>query len=219
MSDCTIPFEICRARFTRLTTVGNVASGPNNSWVTDKITELTITPEIETGDDRVLRNGCGGIIASAKLPDLRKRWTLALSKGSVEPGLDELLLGDTVILAGSTPIGTWSHPQIGSAGLAPPPVALEVWAKNWAFDHQDPTYPWIHLVFPMSEWQRAAETLSDDLAISPVAGFTRVNPLWGHGPYAAQPEAVASGADRGLFFTATDPPAADCAYKTVTPSS
>lgn len=219
MSDCTIPFEICRARFTRLTAVGNVAAGPNNSWVTDKITEFVYTPEIETGDDRVLKGGCGQIIAAAKNPDLRKRWTLSLSKGSIEPGLDELLLGDTVILSGPDAIGTWSGPQIGSSASGPPPVAVEVWTKNWEFDHQHPTRPWLHWVFAMSEWQRQAQTLNDDLSISPVAGFTRVNPVWGHGPYGEQPEAMPSGKDVGVWEQAADPPAADCGYKTVAPSS
>lgn len=219
MAECTIPFEICRLRVTRLDDIGNVAAGPNNYWVTDKLTELQITPEIETGDDRVLKGGCGCIIAAAKLPDLRKRWTLKLTKGSVEPGLDELLLGDTLISAGGSPIGTWSAPQIGDCVGNPPNVAIEAWAKNWLFDHQDPTYPWIQLLFVMSLWQRDQETFNDDLSVSPVNGFTRANDLWGHGPYGTQPEAVPVGADRGLWFTAHDPPAAACAFGTIAPSS
>lgn len=219
MSECTIPFEICRLRVTRLDAVGNIAPEPNNFWVTDKITQLVFTPDIETGADRVLLGGCGCIIAAAKIDDLRKRWTLTLDKGSIEPGLDELLLGDTVISSGGAAIGTWSAPQIGCDSAGPPQVAIEAWAKNWDFDHQDAALPWIHFLFPMSQWQRAAETLSDDLATSPVAGFTRVNPVWGHGPYGDQPEAAAAGADFGQWFTAVDPPDAACAYGSITPGS
>lgn len=219
MADCTIPFEICRLRATRLDDLGNVAAGPNNYWVTDKVTEVQINAEIETGDDRVLKGGCGCIIATAKLPDLRKRWTLQITKGSIEPGLEEIMLGDTVIVGAGSPIGVWTSPQIGAGCPQPPNVAIEVWAKNWLFDHQDPTYPWIEFLFVQSQWQRGQQTLNDDLALSPVAGFTRGNDLWGHGPYAVQPEAVPSGADGGYWFTATDPPAANCAYGTISPSS
>lgn len=217
--DCTIPFEICRLRVTRLDAVGNVAPEPNNFWVTDKITQLVITPDVETGADRVLLGGCGCIIAAAKISDLRKRWTVAIDKGSIEPGLEELLLGDTVITSGGDAIGVWSTPQIGCDTSGPPNVAIEAWSKNYDFDHQDAALPWIHTIFPMAEFQRTAQTLNDDFATSGVTGFTRVNPVWGNGPYADQPEAVAAGADMGQFKTAIDPPAAACAYGSITPGS
>jgi len=87
---CPIPLDICALRVTRLTDLGAVAAGPNNSYVTDKITQLPVTPVIETGDDLTKKGGCSCIVATAKLPDMLKRFDFSLAKDALEPGLEEI---------------------------------------------------------------------------------------------------------------------------------
>jgi len=73
----------------------------------------------------------------------------------------------------------------------------------------------------MTSWQLAPFTLQSDFADVPLAGFSRSNPLWGHGPYGDQAAIgpTPSSTPGGYWFQAADPPAGACGYATVIPSS
>lgn len=218
---CPIPLDICSLRVTRLTSTGAVAAGPNNSYVTTKLTQLPVTPVIETGDDLTKKGGCSCIVATAKLPDMLKRFEFQLAKDALEPALEEMLLGATIITSGPDPIGVWYAQQVGCDRPQQPLVAIEAWSKNWIDDHQDPTLPWTHWLWPATRWQLAPFTLQSDFVDVPVAGFSQSNPLWGHGPYGDQSVVgvTPSSAPGGYWFQAADPPAGVCGYQTVSPSS
>ena len=55
-------------RITRLDENGNVIAG-KNSYVTDKPVSINVNPNIETGNNFPVRNGCGCKISSRKFPD------------------------------------------------------------------------------------------------------------------------------------------------------
>lgn len=219
---CPIPKDICAVRFTRLTATGAVAAGPNNSYVTTKLTQLQITPVIEVGQDLTKLGGCGCVVASAKNPDMFKRHDFQLDKDALEPALEELLLGTTLITdGGGTPIGIWGAQQVGCDKPQQPNVAIEAWQKAWVDDHQDPTLPWIHWLWGSTSWQEGPMSLLSDFGVPVVTGFSRSNPLWGHGPYGDQTIVgpVPSSAPFGYWFQAAAPPVGSCGYATVSPSS
>lgn len=213
---CGTPLGLCAVRVTRLDSLGNVAAGPNNSYVTANQISIQSTPVISAGDDRELKGGCGCIVAAAKLPDVLKRRTLQFVDGALEPAMIEMLLGATLISSGPDPIGVSFPDQVGCSQPQQPNVAIEGWSKNWVGTYQDPNRPWIHWVWPMSSWQEGTTNLIDDFGNPQLDGFTKSNPLWGHGPYG---DGVLVGQMGAVFQTAIAPPAGACGYATVTPSS
>lgn len=219
---CGSSILACGMRVTLLDSEGDVAAGPNNFYVTDNLVNIGINPEIEEGSDRTLKSGCDCIIATAKFPDLLKRFRFEINLGALEPALMSLLTGGAVILDGSTPtpvpIG-WDWPvQISCSDTPPPKVALEVWSDNWENDHQSPTLPNIHWIWPMTQWQIGPSQLNSDFAPMVLNGFSIGNNRWGHGPYGDDPGQVI-GQLGSVYQTADDPPTAECGYQTVVPSS
>ncbi len=215
---CPSSILACGMRVTLLDSLGNVSPDANNFWVSDDLIQITTTPELATGSDRELRSGCDCVIASAKFPDLLKRFTFEIQKGQLQPGLEALMLGEDVILDGADPIGAWfaNNSECGAAPI--PNVALEVWSQAYEGNGQSQTLPFIHWIWPLTRWQLGASTLSSDFKQTVLTGFSDPNTRWGHGPYNDDPGEVV-GPLGGYWFTATAPPAAECAYQTVSPSS
>jgi hypothetical protein len=213
---CLAPIKFCAFRVTRLDSLGNVAAGPNNSYVSGHAIQLAVTPDIDAGTERVVRNGCDCISAQFKPDPIFKRWNFTLDRDAIEPGLEEMLLGDTVILDGPDPIGIVGADLSVCAGL--PHVAFEAWLELYSNDHKDPTWPYVHFVWPSTTWSPSGTlTFSADFQQPQLAAFSRSNPRWGHGPYSpAQPVNISTW---GKFYTASAPPASACGYATVTPGS
>ncbi len=59
-------------------------------------------------------------------------------------------------------------------------------------------------------------TLGNDLLQLDWAGYTRSNPLWGHGPYSGS---VLFEPQGGYVQVAEAPPTAECGFQSVTPGS
>jgi len=216
---CPSSILACGMRVTLLDSQGNVASGSNNVWVTDKLIEISTTPEIEAPTDLTMKSGCDRIIATYRGPELFKRHTFEISLGSIEPGLLSMMIGADVYLDGTDPIGLSWPGGIACDDVAVPQVALEVWSYAWECAGQSPTWPYIHWAWPGTRWQIGPATLgATDFFRPALTGFSFANPLWGFGPYDDDPGDVIG--DLGAFwFTDETPPTALCGYQTVVPSS
>lgn len=220
---CASSILACSMRATLLDTDGQVADTPNNYYVTNTLVEIQVTPEIETGDERTLKSGCAAIIATAKFPDLLKRFNLQVQLGQLEPGLISLLTGAALVNDTSdtpVPIG-WDWPVQVCAGDNPPPrVALEIWSDVWDCDDQNPLLPYWHWVFTQSRWQFGQAALNSDFMQPVLNGYTEGNSMWGHGPYGdGKPDGTVVGHLGSVWQTDDVPPTADCGLQTVTPSS
>lgn len=211
---CLSPVQICRLRITKLDSLGQVVAGPNNAYVTDKVTEIQPNPTIRTGDEINLPDGCGCDIVNYKNDDVLIRWELALTLGALEPALQSLLLGGDLIYDDSdtpVPIG-WHWPlQAQCSTSGQPNVAVEAWSKAIDYDHPDPDLPWFHFIWPWAKFQIGQFTLGNSPATMPVNGFTRQNPNWLLGPYGDAPEAVAQA---GSVWLDTSVPDATCGFIT-----
>lgn len=207
----------CRIRVTRLDSTGAPVAEPNNVYVSDKPVQVQVTPQIEAGRDLTLVGGCDCIVAQYRGNDKLKFFTLELDRAAIEPALEEMMLGASVILDGVDPIGVWwpSEQTFDCSNEVQPNLAFEAWQDLWEDDHQAPSpHRYVHWVWPSSRWQISAHTLQNDFMQPKVNGFTRGNPLWGAGIYGDYPEAAE--ANGGYFYTDSIPTAFD-GYQTVAP--
>lgn len=213
---CAVPLHVCRIRVTRLAADGSVAAGPNNVYVSDEIVTVGRNPNLETGQESNLVNGCGCIVATRKDPDRRKRYDFTMAQSALEPALQEMLLGDTVILDESTepvPIGVWHSSHIG-CDFEPSYVAFEFWVDAWVDDAPSSDFPYIHFLYPRVNWVEANQTYGNEFTQPGVNGFSRTNEAWTdvHGD---MPETMPEGALGGWWYEDSVLPTAECGYQTV----
>lgn len=212
MSECLAAIHLCRVRVTRLDADGTPTAGPNNSYVTADPMVLTVTPNIEAGQDLVLTGGCDCIIAQYRGFDKLKRFDFELDLGKVEPGLMEMMLGATAITDGSNgPIGIWwGENQFDCSTAAQPNLCFEAWQDGWEDDQISAAYPYIHWIWPSTYWQIAPHTLQNDFFQPKLTGFSRRNENWGEGIYGDLPE---TAQPIGGFFYTDSRPDAECGYQ------
>lgn len=221
MATCATPLHICRLRVTKLDAAGNVASGDNNSWVSDAAISIAATPEVLAGETRRLIGGCECSIASYRSPDRLERFTLEMNVGKLEPGLFALLVGTDVVLDGSDAIGVeWGDQS--SCDFDPEDVAIEAWGDLIDGDSQSSTYPYFYALWPRSSWSIGQYTLQNDFSPYVFNGVTQANELWGDGPYGdVDIGANTPGVRGGIYMLGAGNtlPDSDCAFDTVVPSS
>lgn len=220
---CGVPLGLCAMRLTRLLSTGCVAASPDNSFVSTELISLSLNPVVEAGADTTLTGGCDCVIASYRGVDKLKRFEFEITYPKLAPAAYEMMLGGGIMTEGGFPVGT-TWPTELACGDVQPAVALEFWVKHWNGDAQDPTYPWIHHVYPQSLWQIGQQQFSNDFAQPTLTGFSRKNECWGNGPYPDGPSDEGYGvvdiSTGGFFYATIDPPAdTNCDYADITPSS
>ena len=218
-ANCGVSFGICRLRVTKVDAAGNVVAETGNSYVTDNVVSVSLTPNIETGNTISVKNGCGCSVARFKENDTFNWFEFGFQNATLEPDLLALLLGTPTIVDGADVVG-----QAFTGALAcdedEPAVALEFWTKHVVGSGQDGTYPWIHWVFPKTVWQLGDNTFGSSEAAQPtVNGFSRTNLQWGAGPYGDGPPDGEDIREGGWWKTDVEHPAAACASADVSPGS
>ncbi|MDR7492240.1 MAG: hypothetical protein QN122_12425 [Armatimonadota bacterium] len=206
---CLSAIRLCVIRVTKLNADGSPAAGPNNAYVSNSPITLNVTPEIEAGEDRTLRSGCGCVVATSKGDDSLKRFTFELDLAKIEPGLLALLIGADQISSGADPIGVWWKGQLTCDSPAVNPVALEGWQTAW--DGAGPAASpnrYIHWLWTYTRWQIGPLTLQDDFFQPRVTGFSLANNaythIWGDLPSGTTPGPL------GGFFYSDSIPTAQC---------
>lgn len=180
---CPVARSLCRLRATLLDDLGNVSDAENNSWVSDGLVSFGIAPDIEAGEEGVLKNACGRTEASFADDDSIKRYNLAVVVTRDMPGFRAMILGSDLIVDGSDVIGTAAVDQTDES-FEPARVALELWLKLYDGDSQDQTRPWKYLNFPGTySWVPQDIEIGTDFVQPGFAGKSFKNELWGDGPY------------------------------------
>lgn len=218
---CPTTLHFCRLRVTRLNADLSVASAPNNAYVTDSGISLDYSIDSNDGDTQDIITGCNKTRAKYRQPDQFNGFTFNLDLAALEPALQEMMTGSTLILDGSTipiPAG-FNWPLVGAA---PPPVAVEGWVDNWISDAQAASpFRYSRYIFPATYWRPDDGTLENDFKTESLVGYSQQNAGWGVGPYGDQlvgGVARAVSANGGVLFTDTMP-AAVCGYKTTASGS
>jgi hypothetical protein len=197
---------------------GDPAGIADNAYVTDSVTSISVTPNIETGNTFAQRNGCGCKVASFKSNDTFNWFEFSFQNSKLEPALMNLLLGSDTIVDGTDVVG---QAFLGALECdeEEPAVALEFWTQHIVGSGQDSIHPWIHWVFPKTVWQLGDNTFEEGIALPTVNGFSRTNTAWGDGPYGDGPPGSTTIEEGGWWKTAVDPPAATCDYTDVVGST
>ena len=209
--NCGVSFGVCVVRVTQVNAEGDPSGVADNAYVTDAVTSISVTPNIETGNTFSQRNGCGCSVARFKANDTFNWFEFTFQNSKLEPGLMSLLLGDTVISDGADAVGEAFGSALG-CDEDEPAVALEFWTKHVVGSGPDSIHPWIHWVFPKTVWQLGDNTFEEGIALPTVNGFSRTNTAWGTGPYGDGPPGAADISEGGWWKTATDPPEATCDF-------
>lgn len=216
--NCGSSFGLCVMRVTKVDAAGNVVTGAGNSYVSDKVVKIDVTPNVETGNTFSLRNGCGCSIVRFKANDIFNWWDFAFAGGALEPVMEALMLGSETIVDGPDVVGLAFQGSL-ACDEDEPAVALEFWTKHIVGSGQDGALPWVHWVFPKSVWQLAQRTADESIQQPGLTGFSRTNEQWGAGPYSDGPPDGQDIREGAYWKTAVAPPAANCAAATVVPSS
>jgi hypothetical protein len=216
--NCGVSFGICRLRVTKVDAEGNVVNETGNSYVTDNVTQVTLTPNIETGNTFSQRNGCGCSVARFKANDIFNWFEFGFQNAAMEPDLVALMTGSETIVDGADTLGMAFQGAL-ACDEDEPAVALEFWTKHIVGSGQDGTHPWVHFTFPKTVWQLADNTFEENIALFSLNGFSRTNLQWGTGPYGDGPPDDQDIREGGWWKTDVDPPAADCATADATPGS
>lgn len=216
MAFCGPSFGLCALRVTELDALGNAGG---DVYTTDKQISLAFTPNIDTGATFSQRNGCGCSLARFKAEDIFNWWEFTFTDGALEPALQAMMLGSTLIVDGADQVGV-HFPSALDCDEARPMVGLEIWTQHIAGSGKDGEFPYVHWVWPATVWQAGDNTAEEDFMNPVLTGFSRSNPLWGGGPHGdGPPDGSDVGPEGAWWKTADLPPVADCATGTVAPGS
>lgn len=144
-NDGAASLQACAMRVTRLDASGATPAGATNMIVTDDLISVEFKAVLESGDDFTVKNACGGIALSYKAPDSLKRYDVTLTIPNVDPELEEMLTGATLITATGNTIGV-SAPAVGQ--LTNNGVCLEIWTKAWIGGGPAASLPYWRYVVP-----------------------------------------------------------------------
>lgn len=214
--ECGNPLQVCAMRVTLLDDSGAVADVDDNYYVSDKVIDVGVTPDLKAPTESELDGGCDCTFGTYRGKAKLRRWLFAVNRGALEPALESLLLGATTVNSGNDVLG-YAFPDETTCVTAEISVAFEFWMKNWVDDAQDSAWPWWHAVYPSSTWQIGDQTYGLALGPRVLNGFSRTNTAWGQGPYGDGPGIdIRRGA---IYLDDVDPPAGVCGFQTVDPGS
>jgi hypothetical protein len=225
---CVGSIKICALRVTLLDSVGNVVGGPNNYVSTILESQLQFTGVVDKGKDLFYRDGCDRPLSNYKSPELLRRFDLQVDFYALEPAVQSLMLAAPILSDGSgNAVGFEYAMQDCPTDPQPPNTAIEAWSWSWQCDSQVAATPYWYYLWPSVQWSTdQAQILQTDLLQPKLTGFTRRNPVWGHGPFGGIVKGAAGGptyqsatGGGAVFLTSTPPPAAVCGFGTVSPSS
>lgn len=219
---CPGVIQFCRTRVTLLDDDGTPATGENTSYVSDKMVSLAINSDVEEGQRRTVRSGCGCIVVTKRDADALLGYTFELVDGVWEPALQAMMLGREPIYDDSdvpVVIGWNTAADQLTCGGTQAKVALEAWAYAWDGAGQDADLGVIRFLWPMTKWQEAPATLGEDATTPTLAGFSEKNGNWGLGPYDDAPvdgtTPLAVDFHARWMETLDSMPEAECGYQTI----
>jgi hypothetical protein len=82
-------------------------------YVSDKLMKIDFNPDVEAGPEVSNRGASGNLIQVYRLPDLTKRMTMSVQIGALDPELEFLLTGGTIL---TSPAGVTALGAMGALG-------------------------------------------------------------------------------------------------------
>ena len=168
-------------RATRLNANGSTVTGASASYVLNKFSRVSFTPEYEEGDEFTEKTAGGEVCVTYKAPDTLKRVNLEVAICDPDPEFSELISGGVLLSAAGQSVG-YAAAVTGSDAL-PNGASLEVWSRAISGGMVAPTNPYFRWVFPYVQLRPTGERVIENGVMANVfEGFGLGNAVWGDGP-------------------------------------
>lgn len=181
MNTCRPQIQVCASRFARLYGSGVPAQGLENLYVSSQLASFNFTPNVKTGQEMELINGCGVDCIAYKDCDRVKWYDIEMLFCSPDPELSELVAGGVVLQTGAA-VGYGAERL--NAAACPDGVSIELWAKRVVQGGTlDPTYP-----YAWWAWPRIVDVIIQDATFEDgpfqwkLSGRATENENWFDGP-------------------------------------
>ena len=196
-------------RLTRLDACGNIVVGSCSTVVSECFVSVTLSPEIEAGEDFLQKSAWGDLCINDRDADRIRWYNVTIEFAEINPDALDIIGNTTPIIESGNTIGTW----IGTETSDNSAFALEVWTKRTGVDCVTGSgQEWGYFVLPYIRNGRVEGdiTIENGTLTMSVMGMAFPAPAnWGLGPYDADPIAVPMPAGEllGVAVTTVQPPA------------
>jgi hypothetical protein len=171
-------------RVAALAADGSTPSGEGKLYVTDKLVQLALDPEIRDGDAIEVPNACGDYCIDFKGDDITRWWNATLELCEPDAELSALIAsGFTALTAAGDTVGG-KFPPLGRV-VPGNGVSIELWTLRLADDGQtqDGTYGWYKWALPRTRsWRPTGRTFANSSLQNQFVGRVFMNSNWGNGP-------------------------------------
>lgn len=198
-----------RVRITRLDECGDVVVGSCTTVVSDCFVSVTLTPEIEAGEEYLVKSAWGDLCISDRDIDRIKWVNVSIEFAELDPdALDIMTNAQPVVSSGNT-IGASYGTDTQAAGFA-----LEVWTKRTGADCATGSgQEWGYFVVPFIRNGRVDGDITIEngaLTVTVVGEGFPAPASWDETPYASNPfvEPFPAGDLFGMVVTTVQPPSA-----------
>lgn len=216
MAVCLGSARVCVLRVSRLSNTCACVAGATNGAVSSAIVRLQASPEFETGDEFIQKNGCGDIVINIKDADRLKRINLTMELATRDIALLELLTGGTVYSNGVN-IEGFARRGVGAA--ANDPVAIELWTRavSSSGNCTTETAAWWRWTYPKASLTLGDVSHENGIGLVTLSGTAEANPNFGNGCFDDWPMTTVIDPDSPEHFVldAAGPPTSACGYITV----
>jgi hypothetical protein len=217
MAVCLGSARVCALRVSRLDDACACVAGEDNAVVSSAIVRLQASPEYETGDEFIQKNGCGDIVINIKDVDRLKRINITMELATRDIALLELLTGGTVYQDGEGNIIGFARRGVGVA--ANDPVAMELWTRavSAAGNCTTEAASWWRWTYPKATLTLGDVSHENGIGLVQLTGFAEANPNYGNGCFDDWPAADEIDPDSPEHFVLDEdgPPTAGCGYISV----
>ena len=211
---CLPQIQAVAMRIARLDGSGVPKPGANNLYVTDALTEMTVTPNYEDGDKVTVKNAAGSICINHEAPPNFLNAGVELKLCTPDPYVEEMLSGGTVLTSGTRK--GFAAPAIGPVGSSA--VSIELWVKRIDDGDLDASSPYAWYVYPKVKNLKMGSYKHENGAILPVfTGTALENANWFDGPLNNW-DVSSDRCFQWFPCPATDVPTAQCGYITLAAS-
>ena len=186
-------------RLTRLDDCGDPVVGSCSTLVSECFVSVTLSAEIEAGDEYLQKSAWGDLCINDKDPDIIKWVNVSINFAEINPDALDILTGADPIVSGGNTIGAAWAPVANDTAFS-----LEVWTK-FTGEPCTGTPDWGYFVVPFIRNGRIDGDLTIENGVMTIGvvgqGFAATN--WGVSPYTPNPfiETFPSGNIFGMVVT------------------
>lgn len=194
-------------RLTRLDSCGNVVEGSCSSLVAECFVSVTISGEIEAGDEYLVKNAWGDFCINDKDADRIKWANVSINFAEINPDALDILANASPVINGSDTIGATFGTEANESAFA-----LEVWTKRTGQDCAPGDAEWGYFVVPFVKNGRIDGDVTVEnaaLTMTVVGQGFPAPATWDVTPYVSNPfvEPFPAGELFGMVVTTVQPPA------------